>query len=277
MVALSVDSLSDSANMISRMGLSFVIGSDPDQEVVKAFRVQNPETKELALHAVYIVDREGRVYYRKVARRRPTSIELIDAIDAYHGNYPSDEASLLKSEVKRDVNRKRIAVAYPQNIFQAIIEISEVTELPETISSQGAANVYSQLLKRKTDDSLIAFRSLVRASVGASQEELLQAATWLVREVFYSRDLEVFALGGELKLRINRVRQLEQLYKQSQDATEKDKLLEQLAGARAGLSVARASVSKKAGDWQLNFAKAMLRSYREVALAASRSNHNKID
>ena len=83
--ALSVDKPRDSEAMVKRMGLTFALGSDADQAVIKAFRVQNPDTQELALHAVYIVDQQRRVFYRKVASRRPTSPELIDAIDAYRG------------------------------------------------------------------------------------------------------------------------------------------------------------------------------------------------
>ena len=60
-IALSVDAPDDSLAMIERLGLTFTLGSDPDQNVVKAFRVQNPDTKELVLHAVYIVDPEGKV------------------------------------------------------------------------------------------------------------------------------------------------------------------------------------------------------------------------
>ena len=92
-VALSVDEPAASQAMVNRLGLSFPLGSDPEQQVIKAFRVQNPDTRELAIHAVYVVDEHGVVFYRKVGLRRPLSQELIDAIDAERGDYPrSDEA-----------------------------------------------------------------------------------------------------------------------------------------------------------------------------------------
>jgi peroxiredoxin len=54
-VAVSVDQPHESLDLIKRLGLSFDLGSDPEQKVVNAFRVHNPDTKTLALHAVYIV------------------------------------------------------------------------------------------------------------------------------------------------------------------------------------------------------------------------------
>ena len=125
-IALSVDAPGDSLAMIERLGLSFALLSDPDQEVVQAFKVQNPKTKQLALHAVYIVDTDGKVFYRKVASRRPTSEELIDAIDAHRGVYPStiDEAK----------PRTRSAVAYPKNNFQGLMELAAAEQLPGSVN-----------------------------------------------------------------------------------------------------------------------------------------------
>jgi peroxiredoxin len=87
-IAISVDAPHESLRLIDRLGLSFSVASDPALHIVKAFNVQNPGTRELALHAVYIVDKDRRIFYRKVALRRPTSEELIDAIDAHRGTYP---------------------------------------------------------------------------------------------------------------------------------------------------------------------------------------------
>ncbi len=48
----------------------------------------NPDTPELSLHAIYIVDPQGRVFYRKIARRRAYADELLDAIDYHFGPWP---------------------------------------------------------------------------------------------------------------------------------------------------------------------------------------------
>jgi len=44
---------------------------------------------ELSLHAIYIIDRDGKVFYRKVARRRSHPDELLDALDYHAGTYRS--------------------------------------------------------------------------------------------------------------------------------------------------------------------------------------------
>ena len=73
-VALSVDPAPESVAMVERLGLDFAVASDEEQRVIRQFRVQNPDTQELALHAVYIVDGRGEIYYRKVGLRRPVSL-----------------------------------------------------------------------------------------------------------------------------------------------------------------------------------------------------------
>ena len=108
--------------MIERLGLTFDLASDPQQTVVKAFGVQNPSTRELAIHAVYIVDTDGTVLYRKVGRRRPVSAELIDAIDVFRGVYPRTDEKIQP--------RKSIAVAYPENNFQALISVAGADAQP---------------------------------------------------------------------------------------------------------------------------------------------------
>lgn len=51
------------------------------------FGLVNPDQPELSLHAIYIVDGEGRVFYRKIARRRAYAAEFIDALDYHAGTY----------------------------------------------------------------------------------------------------------------------------------------------------------------------------------------------
>ena len=258
-IAISVDRPSDSMAMIQRLGLSFALASDPDQNIVKAYGVQNPDTKELALHAVYIVDEQGSIFYRKVALRRPVSAELIDAIDAHRGVYPQSD---------RVAPRKRIAVAYPQNNFQALIEIAAVDALPGSIDDRGFAEVQGLVAARKSDDALFEFKRLIR-STDASTEDLYAAASWLIRQRFFPDNTAAMETGIDLRRRLRRVDDLEQQEQAAAGSPEHDELLHTLAAARAGLTRVRADISNHAEEWNLRYAKSSLRSYREVVRAAS--------
>lgn len=66
--------------------------SDPALELIRSFNLENPDVPELSLHAVYIVDEQGEVFYRKVARRRAYSREFLDAVDYRYGRWPREEA-----------------------------------------------------------------------------------------------------------------------------------------------------------------------------------------
>jgi hypothetical protein len=260
-LALSVDEPTASQAMIKRLGLTFALGSDPQQNVIKAFRVQNPDTQELAIHAVYIVDSNGTVFYRKVGRRRPVSQELIDAIDAFRGEYPRTD------EVVEP--RKRINVAYPENNFQALITIAAVPSLPRTVDGVKFARVRALLAERRSDDSLIAFKHLVAGSADASQQDLYDTAAWLTRRIFFDDKPQAIEAGRVLSQRLARVAELESGLAASNDPDQHDERLHDLARARAGLSATRAEISEQAQAWNLRYAKTMLRSYREVARASA--------
>ena len=66
---------------------TFALASDPEQRIIGKFGLVNPDQPELSLHAIYILDGDGRVFYRKVARRRAYSDEFIDAVDYHNGKY----------------------------------------------------------------------------------------------------------------------------------------------------------------------------------------------
>ncbi len=259
-IALSVDLPDDSLAMIERLGLTFDLGSDPDQRVVKAFRVQNPDTQELALHAVYLVDADGEVFYRKVARRRPTSEELIDAIDAFRGVYP-----------KQDERRARgkIVVAYPQNNYQALIEMTQADVPADSIDRDQLNQILTLIGARRGDDALISFRKMARAAGTAARDDLYAAAAWLARRTFLDGHPEALELGADLARRVQRVGQLEGDWRAAAGTEKEDDLLHTLARARAGLALTRAEIDQHASDWNLRFAKSVLRSYREVARAAT--------
>lgn len=262
-VAISVDETTDSTALIERLGLTFEVASDPEQSVIQAFHIQNPDTRDLAIHAAYIVDEDGKVFYRKVGRRRPVSQELIDAIDFHLGTFPrKDEA----------VKPKRFApVAYPENDFQALLTISRVEALPETIDQMRYSQVYS-LLQRgaSSDDGLVAFKALMAASEDATEKALLDTAAWLTRQRFFTGRNEVIAAGRTLNDRLTRVRELEDQLGAAADANARDEILQTLQRARAGLSAIRAEISAAADEWNLRYAKSTLRGYREVAQAEIR-------
>ena len=128
-VAVSVDRPNDSLAMIDRLGLTFDLGADPEQSLIRTFRVQNPDTQELAIHAVYLIAGDGTIFYRKVGRRRPVSAELVDAIDYFQGTYPRDDETIKP--------RQRIAVAYPRNDYQMLAAIGRVAFTAERDRSRG--------------------------------------------------------------------------------------------------------------------------------------------
>jgi hypothetical protein len=260
-IAVSVDKPNDSLAMITRMGLAFDLASDPEQSVVRAYGVQNPTTKELALHAVYIVDSDARIFYRKVALRRPTSNELIDAIDYHLGRYPQHD--------DRQPTVSRVAVAYPRNNYQALIEVAAVNALPAPIDAESFAKVLD-LAGRDGDDALVAFKALMTASTAASSEQLLNTASWLTRSRFLPGNTEAIALGNKLGARLLRVAQLETAHATAKGTQGEDAALQELARARGSLSLIRAEIDQHAAQWSLRYMKASLRGYREVARAARR-------
>ncbi|MEM8766376.1 MAG: redoxin domain-containing protein [Pseudomonadota bacterium] len=261
-LALSVDEPEASLAMIDRLGLAFALGSDPEQSVIQAYQVQNPDTRELAIHAVYIIASDGEIYYRKVGRRRPVSQELIDAIDAHRGDYPRNDEAVEP--------RVRAAVAYPQNEFQGLLTVSKVHALPPTIDPVAFADVRSTLAARNLDDALIAYQRLLRESPEATEADLLDSAAWLTRTLYFQDDAEALTAGAELERRLKRIRSLEAELEAASNADEKDELLHTLARARAGLTLARNNIDRQADAWRLASVKTTLRSYREVARAEQR-------
>ncbi|MEM7099371.1 MAG: redoxin domain-containing protein [Pseudomonadota bacterium] len=263
-IGISVDTPNDSLGMIKRLGLAFELASDPDQSVVKAFRVQNPDTQELALHAVYILSTEGRVVYRKVARRRPVSAELIDAIDAHLGTFPATDTA---------APRQKTEVAFPTNDFQAILEIGKAGPLPDIVDPDAFAKVFSLLRSGQSDEAVFEYRRFLELQAIRSEKILMQTVRHLVNALFYADRPEVGEKGKELERRLNRVRTLEQTLETILEQTggsasdEHDQALHTLAAARAGLTKVRAEISQNAQRWNLRSAKTTLRAYRELSLA----------
>lgn len=55
--------------------------------MIDGFGLVNEDRPELSLHAIYIIDPDGKIFYRKIARRRAYSNELLDALDYRTGTY----------------------------------------------------------------------------------------------------------------------------------------------------------------------------------------------
>ena len=70
----------------------------PKLEVMDAFKIRNPDVP-IALHSVFIADSEGKIYYRKVGRRRPLPKELLEAIDFHHGRWSSSAETVNEGDV----------------------------------------------------------------------------------------------------------------------------------------------------------------------------------
>lgn len=87
MVGISVDEPEHTIPWADSKKIPFVLLADPEQRIIGEFGLVNPDQRELSLHAIYIVDTEGKVFYRKVARRRAYSDELLDALDYRAGTF----------------------------------------------------------------------------------------------------------------------------------------------------------------------------------------------
>ncbi|MBV1879308.1 MAG: peroxiredoxin family protein [Pseudomonadales bacterium] len=253
-VAISVDPLSASNKLVKRLQLSFALASDQNQKVMQAYGVQNQSTQALAIHAVFIVANNRQVIYRKVASRRPQAQELLDAIDYYYGRYPANDAANDGLSFTR---------AYPQNNFQTLLEIAATSELPAAIASNKSATIQlaavAHLLKQgKTDDSIIAFRQMLNRQAKSEQrEDYLRVAAYLVRAAL-NIPPEAIAAGKTLSTLLNELRQT-----RSQSSNPQHKSIELL---QKSLAEHRAKITRHARQWRLSYAKAMLRSYRELVI-----------
>ncbi len=245
-VALSVDPAKDSRSMIRRLGLTFDVVSDADQRVMDAYRVRNPDTGELALHAVYIVDKDLDIFYRKVASRRPLAQELLDAIDYFEGTWPLDDTRLARGE---------IPVAFPRNYFQALIEISTNAELPGNVSAEALQPTMAHIRAGESDDAVVAFRTYMRSVEGLTEGDAERTAAWLAKTLTI-RSPAALDAGRDLNSQLMALR-----------SGDKDDA--ELEAIRSQLDATRTLIRSNAGEWQLNRARVVLRTYRELALAAA--------
>lgn len=251
-VAISVDPPKHSQAMIQRMGLTFAVVSDEDQSIMRSYGVRNPDTQQLALHAVFIVSQEAQVIYRKVASRRPLAQELLDAIDYYEGIFPMGDGQVIRNDIE---------VAFPRNNFQALIEVSANGELPSSVTTEIFEPVLALLRSGQSDDAIVLYRQVVaELSKSLNETELLATSAWLVKT---ARNIpsEALATGLALNRALVRQRTLRQV-------EPVDNI--QIAEVQKDIDVLRGVIRKNANEWQLRSTKATLRGYREIALASQR-------
>ena len=97
LVLVSVDPPEVGRKWADEKGFTFTILSDPQMVSVDTWGVRNPDVEELALHAAFLVNAQGEITYRKIARRRVKPDELLHAIDGDEvvccaGSCPKGEA-----------------------------------------------------------------------------------------------------------------------------------------------------------------------------------------
>lgn len=249
-VALSVDPVKQSRSMIRRLKLAMDIVSDQDQKIMQAYKVQNPETEELALHAVYIIDEKRQIFYRKVAGRRPKPQELLDAIDYQAGRYPLGDKTLARLDIE---------VAFPINIFQTILELSKGSELPKGMASGEFDETISLLKQGESDETIVSLRQAYgKLSKSFSQNELLDSAVWMTNKALGSKD-EMIKTGIALRFVLDRTREL-----RTQSTASND----EFRVNQKRLDDIRTKIRVNAEEWRLDYAKSMLRGFRELAIAA---------
>ena len=249
-VAISVDPIAHSRLMVKRLGLKFPVLSDQDQTLQRAFGVQNPDTQELALHAVYVVNTQKKVVYRKIAGRRPLSAELLDAIDHARGQYPLGDTA---------PERGDIPVAYPTNNFQALLEIANSQGLPQGVAREELSDVIQMRQRGELDEATIAYRTFASTrSKTHKEEDLLNVAAWLTQETLQLPDEAILSGQALSKALLN-----ERKLRNSKEVTA-----EQLKQALRELDQLRGLIRRNASKWRLRAAKATLRGYRELSKAA---------
>jgi peroxiredoxin len=83
LLAISVDSLEDTAAMANKAGLKLTLLADVDRRVIKAYGVHD-KGNDIAWPAIFIVDREGAVRWRLLTqtyKQRPAAAVVLEAVD----------------------------------------------------------------------------------------------------------------------------------------------------------------------------------------------------
>lgn len=273
-VAISVDTPQDSEGMIERMGLSFAIASDPGLSVIRAFSLENHEVGEMAIHATYIVSQDRKVIYRKVARRRPMSGELLDAIDAHRGTYtgPRDAPEVRRRSPWQD-----------WKLLDAVALVENAPPLPDTLSAaqrSELAAILGQLVAPHEDPALRLWRAYCQTHLTETNaDDILQQGRRLMWKA-YLEGVDVAGPRDEVRASS---RALEDAGERRASAAARDADPSELERLEAGVVAARRSLREantRLGDlsqghlrslWDL---KSMLKAMEELHAAQVRRVKN---
>ena len=83
MAAISVDEPKTSAELATKLGVTFPLLSDPQQTAIRAFGVAD-ESTGVAWPTVFVIDRDGKVaarFFTESYKKRATTSDLLAALD----------------------------------------------------------------------------------------------------------------------------------------------------------------------------------------------------
>ncbi len=88
--AISVDPPRDSLQVVERLGLSFPILADTERQVIQSYGVVHaggaPDGGDMAIPALFLINGEGRIVWRRVAKRAQDRPDPRLVIEAIHGH-----------------------------------------------------------------------------------------------------------------------------------------------------------------------------------------------
>jgi peroxiredoxin len=82
LVAISVDELEKSDQLVAKLGITFPLLSDGDRSTVRSYGVEDAENG-IAWPAIFIVAQDGTIRWRSLAdtyKERPTSEVILEAL-----------------------------------------------------------------------------------------------------------------------------------------------------------------------------------------------------
>jgi hypothetical protein len=185
-IVLSVDSTATGAQFAHKLQLPFTIVSDVDMDVINAYKLPNPDNEDLPLHSIYILGRDRKVLYRKVANRRPLTAELLSVLDYVSGK-PVPAAVRGKKPSEGAGKRERMArnFAYWE---KAALAAGKTTKLPAGLlpaHKAGAQKVITGFDKGSLELAMMAWRPLAPAVAKAHGAQVAQQLrSYVLREGF---------------------------------------------------------------------------------------------
>ena len=188
-LAVSVDSTALSAGFAHKLGITFPLLSDPDLKVISRYGLRNPEVDELALHSVYLLGRDRRVLYRKVALARPLSKELLDALDYTSGRWPTPKALADLPIRDGDGRPERMAknAAYWHASGVAAGRANKQPTGLEAAQLKQARAAIQHMSSGNLDSSIAVWRRLAPAvASGGGKAKAEEVRSWILREAFLS-------------------------------------------------------------------------------------------